>query len=217
MSLPNEPRVEGDERLHCSHIYHFARIRGKGSDYVFPLYELSAKIAHESRRFFPSLSRMATYLDCHQNQLYNAAKLLVGAGWWTVLETKLGKPVQYSFLKHDEWVAANPRRAEKECCKKLTMPWDDEPQVAFGKKLYGVTGGCEFFPSIIKGWLKVAAEVGASEEQMLDRAAAFMLTPDGATNSAGRKGSGWRKRLGSYMLGPPPKPAPGEVDIDELL
>jgi hypothetical protein len=179
-----------DSRLHCSSVFHLVRMRGPGKDYVLPLYELSMRVAGQSGRFFPRLTDIALYLDCHRNQLYRAAELLRAASWWEVVGKSLGKAVEYHPLSHDEWVAAY---GDALCCKKLTMPWAEEPQDQLGKDLYAVTGGMTFFPSIIKGW---RSQSGMTDEQIVERAKKFMQTnPERVAGKPAR----FRKQLGEFI------------------
>lgn len=145
--LNNEPLLEGESRLYCGAVYHLVRLRGKGSDYVLPLYDLSMRVAAKSGRFFPRMTEIASYLDCGRNQLYNAAELLVDSDWWEKLTAVRGKAVEYRPLRHEDWVTAC---GDEYCCKKATMPWDGEEQDPLGKALFGVTGGAQFFPQVLK-------------------------------------------------------------------
>jgi hypothetical protein len=206
MSLNNEPLLEGESRFHCGAVYHLVRVKGLGSDFVFPLYDLSMRIAHDSGRFFPRMTELEPYLDCDRNQLYNAAARLVEAGFWVVLQKVRGKAAEYRPLSHEDWVATHGDAA---CCKKAAMPWDDEEQDPLGKALFGVTGGAQFFPQVLQGWRKKS---GLPDEQIVARAKEFMETTGATLKSAQpgrlideqkffghRKDAAFRKRLGEFI------------------
>jgi hypothetical protein len=162
-----------DSPLLCGEVYHLMRMAGDGSDYVLPLYQVSARVAHESGRFFLNKKRAAPYFACHRNQLSNAAGLLVRSGFWTVLESIPGRAVQYHPLNHEEWLAADPARAAQ-CCKKLEMPWDGEEQDPLGKALFGATGGVKFYPNVLTGW----RNLGLSDEKIVACAKEFMASSE---------------------------------------
>jgi hypothetical protein len=177
-----------DSRLHCSSVFHLVRLKGHGSAFVLPLYDLSMRVAGQSGRFFPRLTEIALYLDCNRNQLYEAARLLRDNGWWEVLSQSLGKASDYHPLGHDEWAEVN---GDALCCKKMTMPWDEEPHDKLGKELYAVTGGIKFFPQILQGWRKFG-----TDEQLVERAKKFMETnPERTAGKPAR----FRKQLGDFI------------------
>jgi len=190
MTLNNESLLEGESRLYCSAVYHLVRLRGSGSDFVLPLYDLSVRVGGESGRFFARMTEISPYLACNRNQLYGAAKLLRTAGFWEVLSEMRGKAVQYKPLKHPDWVAAH---GDSTCCKKAIMPWDAEKQDPLGKTLYGVTGGTIFYPQVLKGWRDKSQ---LTDEEIILRANEFMETNEAHMNL---KGPVFRKRLGAFL------------------
>jgi hypothetical protein len=200
--LTNEKLLAGEERLHCNAVYHRVRCRGGGSDYVLPLYDLSMRVGYKSGRFFVRMTELASYLNCHRNQLYLAAGLLEGSGFWVVQSHVRGKAVEYRPLSHEDWVATC---GDGKCCKKAAMPWDGEEQDPLGKALYGVTGGCQFFPNVLKGWRENS---GLTDEQILERAEEFMSTADAqkrhiegdiTARLSHQKGPTFRRQLGCYI------------------
>lgn len=208
--LNNEPLVDGDSRFFCSSVYHLVRLTGLGSDYVLPLYEISMRVGYKSGRFFPRMTELAPYLNCHQNQLYNAARLLVESGFWIKVTDVRGKAVEYHPLDHHDWCFENLEKAEATCCKKLTMPWDEEEQDPLAKALYGATGGCIFYPNVLKGW---RAKSGLTDDAIVERAKQFMETPESSIKSVDnsrqigdpakyfghKKGPAFRRRLGAFI------------------
>jgi hypothetical protein len=170
--MNNEKPLE-DSPLHCGSVYHLVRLTGNGSDYVLPLYDLSMRVAANSGRFFPRMTALAPYLKCDRARLSEAAKLLVGSGFWVVIEKVLGKAVQYRPLGHEDWVAVDPARAERECCTKMAMPWDGEEQDQLGKALHGATGGVKFFPNVLAGF----RNTGLTDEEIVVHTKQFMESP----------------------------------------
>jgi hypothetical protein len=206
MALNDEPLLAGESPLHCGSVYHLVRVTGLGSDYVLPLYELSMRVGEKSGRFFPRMTALASYLNCHPNQLYNAARLLVKCGFWVRLTNVRGKAVDYRPLSHKDWVVEHGKTG---CCVKAEMPWDDEEQDPLGKALYGVTGGANFYPNVLKGWRNKS---GLTDAQIIDRAKQFMGTPDATMKSVDpqrvvdpkkffshKKDPAFRKRLGAFI------------------
>lgn len=168
MSEPLEDAI-----LHCGSVYHIARLKGKGKDYALSLYELSMRVAYKTGRFRPRMTALALYLDCHRNQLYNAAALLVGSGFWVVVEEVLGTATHYRPLDHKDWVAADFARAEATCCKKMEMPWDGEEQDQLAQQLYGITGGVKFYTNQLTGM----RNHGLSDAEICEHTKAFMGSP----------------------------------------
>jgi hypothetical protein len=205
--LTNERLLVNEERLHCNAVYHLVRCHGAGSDYVLPLYDLSMIVGGKSGRFFPRLTELASYLNCHRNQLYLAADLLWKSGFWEVLSEVRGKPVEYRPLSHQDWVKVHLSEAEATCCMKAAMPWDGEEQDPLAPLLYGVTGGAQFYPNVLKGWRDKS---GLTDEQILERAKEFMQSEEAQKRTVSYndrigpkfshvKGKTFRRRLGYYI------------------
>lgn len=204
--LTNEPLSPDEQCLHCNSVYHLVRLHGPGSDLVLPLYELSMIVGGESGRFFPRMTELSSYLNCHRNQLYLAADLLSESGFWEVLSEVRGKAVEYRPLNHHDWAIAHLDKAEATCCVKAAMPWDNEEQDPLAPQLFGITGGARFYPNILKGW----RALGLTDNQIVERAKEFMLTADAqkkTVNHADRVGGKFscvkdrtfRRRLGHYI------------------
>jgi len=202
-----------DSLFHCGSVYHLVRISGRGSSYIFPLYDMSMRIGYASGRFFPRMTELSEYLNCHPKLLYCAADKLVASGFWKVLTAVRGKAVEYKPISHEDWVKnaydqiqpGCTSRAELECCQKAHMPWDDEEQDQLGKDLYAVTGGVKFFPNVLKGWRRL----GLDDREIVEAAKHFMELPNTAAHTRDRenlsdrllqtKGRAFRNALGDHL------------------
>jgi hypothetical protein len=165
--LNNESLHPDDSVLHCSAVWHLRRLTGRSAYLTIPLYERSMAVAHASGNFFVSLRKAAPYFNCHENELYRAAHLLLDAEWWTTDDGKpqLGRPVRYHPHAHDLWAESHPGT----CCKKLDMPWNGGDLL--GQQLYAVTGGQQFFEKQIDGFRKKS---GRTDAELLERAKQFV-------------------------------------------
>jgi hypothetical protein len=188
--LANEPILDGDSPLHCSTEWHLVRLKGKGARLAPLIYSVSLRLTGESERFTCSMRRLSPYFNAHEQELYAAARLLVGAGFWVVLEEGLGKPTQYRPVLHRQWAERHPNQ----CCEKFVM-FGAEDGDPLGPRLFGVTGGKEFYPNVLAGYRKKS---GLTDDAIVERANVFMGTEE-ARRSARGKGPAFRKALGSFL------------------
>lgn len=182
---------EEDAPLHCCAEWHFARFTGPGSKFVPLLYAISFHVAGESGNFFPTLEKLAPFLNTKRDNIYAAARLLVVGGWWEVIEKEHGKPVKYRPVGHKEW----EQRHSGRCTKKIEVEYvhDDEELAKLGRALGAILGGEKFHKNILLG-VRNAAPNGSSDEDIRAHGKKFLAIDKG-------KGSGKerRKRFLKYL------------------
>jgi hypothetical protein len=172
-----------DSPFHCSAEWHFARFTGDGSSLAPLVYNIVFRIAGESGNFAASAEKIAKYLNVNVRYVYDAANLLVAAGFFQVIEAEQGKPSQYRPVGHKEWADKHPGY----CTTKIEKLFPDEDEL--GKKLFGILGGEKYFPNTLKG----LRNTGATDEQIEQSGKDFMMQDKG-NGSKGR-----RKRFQDYL------------------
>lgn len=159
-----------DSPIECNAEWHFARYSGTGATLVPLVYHISWHLAGESGCFFLSVQKLAKYLVAKDDNVYAAVHLLETDGFWELIEALPGKPKRYRPVGHKEWSEKHPNR----CTKKVEFPHaaDDEQLAEFGRKLYGILGGLQFFPNILRGYRKAAG--GLTDDEICDAAKRFL-------------------------------------------
>jgi hypothetical protein len=160
--LTDEPLHAKDSVLHCSAVWHITRLKGKGSNLAFPLYERSCAVAgtRPDSKFFARITQLAPYFDASYNRLLDAAHLLVDSGWWALIELRRGHACIYRPVRHGKlddlagsWLETHPDC----CCGKFIMPWtNEEHEDELPRQLWKVTGGMDWRPNVAKGLRKYA-------------------------------------------------------------
>jgi hypothetical protein len=179
-----------DSPIECNAEWHFARYSGPGAAHAPLLYSISFHLAGESGNFFLSVQKLAKFLKADPDNIYAAAHLLETDGFWEVIEALPGKSKKYRPVPHKEWAEKHPNR----CTKKVEFPFaaDDEQLALFGRNLYAILGGEHFFPNVLRGFRKAAA--GLTDEQICERAKAFMVADAGNDSGKAR-----RKRFREFL------------------
>jgi hypothetical protein len=190
-------RVNQDDEiapLHCCAEWHFSRMEGAGVTLVPLLYGISWHLAGDPEKdpqasgdFYLNLRDLAQFLEADEDDIYAAATLLRVAGWWQVLEEKLGKPTHYRPVGHTEWSAAH-----SDCCViKQEFPHQEKTELQMlGRQLHKFLGGAKLFDNVVRGWRKLAP----SDDALCAAAKAFMQTDRGQGAGAGR-----HQRFGAYL------------------
>lgn len=137
--------------LLCSAAYHITQLEGRGASSAFVLYDRCCALGHQSDKAFLNLRQAAPYLHVHEDVLYCAAKLLVGAGFLIVEARKNGAPTTYRPVSHEEYIAAHGSGS----CVQTYSPdyWKSD---ALGSALFGMFGGIKLGgPNVLAGWRKL--------------------------------------------------------------
>lgn len=186
-----------DSPIHCCAEWHFARFSGPGLTLVNALYGISWHLAGESGTFFPSMTKLAPFLNkTKADELYAAADLLVTSGFWETVEALNGKPVKYRPIAHAEWAEKHPGLCTAKI--ELNFPHDDPELAILGKKLYAIFGGEKFYPNVLRG-IRSAAD-GLNDEEICEHAKQFMADDAVAALELG-VGKERRKRFIQYLRG----------------
>jgi len=155
---------EGERRFHCSQEWHFTKMKSK---IVFFVYSWGRGLSFKSKSFYPSAKNIADHLGFCRTAVLAALKEMVELGWAEVLNKEPGRPVQYRFVSHKEWAAANPG-----CCTvKDSSPWEHEKHDLLAQRLRNVAGGNVHF---LKGQMKGLRESGLSDDQIETAFRAFL-------------------------------------------
>ncbi|HTC46124.1 MAG TPA: hypothetical protein VK722_02290 [Candidatus Aquilonibacter sp.] len=165
-----------DSPFHCSAEWHFARFTGDGASLAPLVYGIAFHIAGDSGNFAASVVRIAKYLNAKEDYVYSAVNLLVLTGFFQVIEAEKGKPTQYRVVGHKQWAETHPGY----CTKKIEKLFPDEDPL--GKKLFGILGGEEYFPNLLKG----LRNTGATDEQ-IEQAGKLFMEHDKGNGSRGRR------------------------------
>jgi hypothetical protein len=123
-----------DSAFHCSAEWHFARFTGDGSSLAPLVYNIVFRIAGESGNFAASIAKVAKYLGVNKRYVFDAANLLVTAGFFEVIEAEQGKATQYRPVSHSDWAKKRPGYCTKKIEKLFPFMVQDEGTGSKGRR-----------------------------------------------------------------------------------
>jgi hypothetical protein len=129
-------------------------------------------------------------LRAKDDHIYAAAHLLETDGFWELIEAAIGKPKKYRPVRHSEWSAKHKNRCTKK--DEFPFPAEDEQLAQLGRNLFAILGGEKFFPNVLRGLRN--ANLDLTDDQICERAKAFMATDAGNGTGVGR-----RKRFKKFL------------------
>jgi hypothetical protein len=175
--------------LHCSAAYHISQFTGRGAKDAFILYDRCCALAHETKKSFLNLRRLAPYLHVHENALYAAANQLTVAGWLRMESRKSGSPTVYGPVLHDAYITI---KGDDSCVQ--TYSPDYWAQDALGKALFGLTNGIKVGgPNVLAGWRKLFNR----DELIIMHAEKYLKS--NPTPRYKHEYTTWLKDFGSYL------------------
>ena len=146
----DSPNIKADVPFYCSVDWHLARQK---STALVLIYNLAARIAHNSGVFRASAAQVARYFDYSEKTVLTCFKHLVKLGFFETQLISLGEPNRYRVINHQEWAETHPRNCpEKEWSfAELTKNDPERVQRAYelGRELHAISGGTVNF----EGWV----------------------------------------------------------------
>ena len=99
MPTPNE------SSFHCSIERHLFKLKNPAAAFI---YLFAARLSNGSGRFNPSINSLAEYFGAANSTIIRGLTVLVRAGLLVEIGRKVGSPVVYKVVPHDEWAEAHP-------------------------------------------------------------------------------------------------------------
>lgn len=152
--------METYTQFYCCSEWHFARLRGRGSNITPIVYTLALNFSKNTGVFNIAAGNLADFFGVEVKNVQRAYLHLVRLGFFEVLHRERGTSVKYRVLKHRDWAAKHPGS----CAERIEMPWEDEEKDKLGQRLYAISGGrYRTYANFLKGMRNTGHDDNAIE------------------------------------------------------